>query len=371
MNYDLNESQLMLQKAARDFFTKECPKNIIKDIAKDDTGYPKELWHKMADLGWLGLIFPEKYGGTGGNFIDLVVLLEEMGRACLPGPYFSTVVSGGTVVLEAGNDDQKKRLLTGIAEGKVQVTLALTEPDRNQFSEEITLEATAKGDKYVINGIKLFVPYAHTADFIVCAANTSEGPTMFLVEKTDPSISCTLLKTLDDDKQCEVVFNKTTLSKDQVLGAVGKGRAPLRKVIDRATVAKCAEMVGGAQKVLEMTIDHVKQRVQFGRHVGSFQAVQHHCANMLMLTDTSRLLTYKAAWKLSEDMSCQKEVATAKAWVSDACKKVTMLGHQCIGGVGFMEDHDLPLYSKRTKVSESAFGDADYNREIVAEMMKL
>ena len=371
MDFDFNESQLMLQKTARDFFSKECPKNVIKEIASDDKGYPVELWNKMASLGWLGLVFPEKYGGTEGNFMDLAVILEEMGRVCLPGPFFSTVILGGMLVLEAGNEAQKKSVLANIATGKAKVTLALSEPEQIHFSEKITLEAKSKDNKYIINGVKLFVPYAHIADYIVCAAKTDEGPTLFLADAKNPAISYTLLKTMDAEKLCEVAFKNAVFTKEQVLGTSGKGQAPLRNIIDKATVAKCAEMIGGAQRVLEMTIDHVKQRVQFGRPVGSFQAVQHHCANMLVLIDTSKLLTYKAAWKLSEGMSCGKEVAMAKAWVSQAFKRVTMLGHQCIGGVAFMEDHELPLYSKRAKVYESAFGDTDYNREIVAKAMGL
>ena len=370
MDYDLNESQTMLKNTAREFLSQECPKSLVKQMAKDDRGYPSELWHKMANLGWLGLVFPEKYGGSDGNFLDLVVLCEEMGRACTPGPFFSTVVLGGMAILEAGDEPHKKALLPGIIDGSILVTLALIEPNGGQFGYDINLKAVANGDGYIINGSKIFVPDAHIANYIVCAVRSEKGITLFLIDAKQPGINITELKTLADDKQSEVVFNNVNLSKNDVLGAAGSEEL-LRRVLDKAAIAKCAEMVGGAQQVLEMTVDYVKQRMQFGRAVGAFRAVQHHCANMVVYVDTSRMLTNKAGWMLSEGIPCHKEVAMAKAWASDAYRKVTLLSHQCIGGVGFMEDHDLPLYSKRAKSAEIAFGDAEFNREVVATEMKL
>ena len=371
MDYGLNEGQEMLKKTAWDFLAAECSRNLVTEMAKDDRGYTPELWRKMAGLGWMGLPFPEKYGGTGGSFLDLAVLLEEMGRVCLPGPFFSTVVLGGGAILESGNDKQKQELLPKIAQGKLLVTLALTEPGGSYNANGMAVEAIANGDSYIINGTKLFVPDAHIADFIICVTKTNDGTTLLLVEGKSPGIEYTLLKPIAGDKQCEVRFDNVSVSKPNVLGEGGKGQIRLQEVLWRAAVAKCAEMVGGAQQVLEMTVDYVKQRVQFGQAVGAFQAVQHHCANMLTDIDTSRYVTYQAAWMLSEGLPCTKEVAMAKAWVSDAYRRVTLLGHQSIGGVAFMEDHDLPLYSKRAKAAEIAFGDADFHREVVAQQLGL
>jgi len=371
MDYGLNEEQEMLKKIARDFLTAECPKSLAREMAKDDRGYTPELWHKMAELGWIGLAFPEKYGGGGGSFLDLTVLLEEMGRACLPGPFFSTVVLGGMTILEAGNEVQKQELLPKIGEGNLIVTLALTEPGGGYNADKITMEAIASGDNYIISGIKLFVFNAHIADYIICVSKTKDGTTLFLVEGKSPGINHTLLKTIAGDKQCEVAFDKVSVPKQNVLGEVGKGQIQLQEVLCKAAVAKCAEMVGGAQQTLEMTVDYVKQRIQFGQPIGAFQAVQHHCANMVTYIDTSRFLSYKAAWMLSEGLPCGKEVAMAKAWASDAYRQVTLLGHQCIGGVALVEDHDLPLYSKRAKAAEVAFGDAEFHREVVAQELGL
>ena len=366
MDYGLNEEQTMLKRIARDFLTAECPKKLVRQMAKDDKGYTAELWHKMAELGWMGLSFPAEYGGAAGTFLDLTVLLEEMGRACLPGPFFSTVVLGGMTILKSGNEAQKQELLRKITEGELVMTLAVTEPGIGYSTDKFTVEAIANGDNYIINGTKLFVPDAHVADSIICATRTKNGITSFVIEGKCPGIKCTLLKTVTGEKQCEVRFDEVTASNRNILGKEGGGHVQLQEVLRIAAIAKCAEMVGAAQRVVEMTVEHVKQRVQFGQPVGAFQAVQHHCANMLAYLDTSRVLTYKAAWMLSEQIPCVKEAAMAKAWVSEACNKVARLGHQCIGGVAFIEDHDLPLYSKRLKAWEATFGDADFHREVVA-----
>jgi len=371
MDYGLSEQQGMLKKMARDFLITECPKSLVRQMVSDDRGYPPELWHKMAELGWMGLAFPEKYGGTGGSFLDLAVLLEEMGRACLPGPFFATVVLAGMIILKAGNETQKQELLPKIAEGNLIVTLAQTEPGGGYNVDKVTVKAVADANGYVISGTKLFVPYAHIADHIICVAKTANGVTLFLVDSKSPGISHTLLKTVDDDKQFEVVFDKVKVSSKNLLEKEGQGNIQLREVLRKAAVAKCVEMVGGAQQVLEMTVDYVKDRKQFGVPVGAFQAVQHHCANMLTDIDTSRFISYKAAWKISENLPYAMEAAMAKAWVSDAYKRVTKLGHQSMGGVSLMVDHDMPLYSKRAKAAELTLGDADFHREAVAQELGL
>lgn len=371
MDYVLNEQQQMLKKTARDFLNTECPRSLVKRMVSDEKGYPQELWHAMAELGWMGLAFPEKYGGTGGSFLDLVVLLEEMGRACLPGPFFATVVLAGMVIFEAGNETQKQELLPKIADGKLIVTLARNEPDGGYCPDKATVRAVVDGNNYIIRGTKLFVPYAHLADYIICVAKTTRGVTLFLVDNRSPGISYTLLKTIDGDKQFEVIFDKVKVSKKNILGKEGQGNIQLRDVLRKAAVAKCIEMVGGSQQVTEMTVAYVKDRKQFGLPVGAFQAVQHHCANMLTDIDTSRFISYKAAWKISENLPYAMESSMAKAWVSDAYKRVTKLGHQSMGGVSLMEDHDMPLYSKRAKAAELTLGDADFHREVVAQELGL
>ena len=372
MDFDLSEEQEMLRKAARDFLTTECPTSLAKEIVKDDKGYSPDLWRKMAELGWMGLIFPEQYGGEGGKFHDLAVLLTEMGRACLPGPFFSTVVLSGMTILEVGNEQQKQELLPAIARGDTIITLALTEPSAKYSIDGISVRATADGDGYIINGTKLFVPDALVADYIICVARTGEeGITLFLVDSKSPGLDRSLLQTIAGDKQCAVTFNKVKVPAQNIIGELDQGWLGVEKLLSKAAVAKCAEMIGGTQRVLEMTVDYAKERVQFGRPIGSFQAVQHHCANMVTDVDISRLLTYQAAWKITEGLPHSKDVAAAKAWVSDAYSRVAALGHQVMAGVAFMEDHDMPLYFKRAKAAEVVFGDADFHREVMAKEIGL
>jgi len=377
MDLGLSEEQEMLKTSARDFLQKECSKQLVKQLDESDTGYSPELWRKMAELGWMGLIFPEKYGGSGGSFLDLIVLLEEMGHNILPGPFFSTVVLGGLTVLAAGSEEQKKEFLPKIANGEMILALALTEPSASYDAASIKAKATAHNDDYIIKGTKLFVLDANVADCILCVARTKEtknpedGLTIFLVDAKSPGIKCTLLKTLARDKQCEIVLDNVTLPKKNILGKLDQGWPIVKDTLQKATAAKCAEMVGGAQAALEMTVKYAKERVQFNRPIGSFQAIQHYCANMVTDVDGARFITYKAAWKLSEGLPAIKDVAVAKAWTSEAYGRVTLLAHQIFGAIGFTMDHDIHLYYRRAKAGEIMFGDGDFQRAIVAQELGL
>jgi len=324
----------------------------------------------------MGLPFPEEYGGGEGSFLDLAVLIEEMGRACLPGPFFSTVVLGGLTILEVGTEEQKKEFLPQIAEGKLVIALALTEPSGGYKASDVNVEAVPDGDDYVISGTKLFVSDAHVADWIICVARTAtrsnpeDGLTLFLVKGDSEGLTCDLLSSLAKDKQCEVVFNKVRVPSENILGEPDEGWELVCRIMQRAAVAKSVEMVGAAQQVLEMTVDYAKERVQFERPIGSFQAVQHHCANMALAVDASRYLAYQAAWMLSEGLPCDMEVAAAKAWISDSLKQVSVLGHQVHGAIGFTLDHDMQLYSRRAKAAEVVFGDSDFHREQLARILE-
>jgi len=377
MDLGLTEEQDMLKTSARDFLQKECPKQLVRQLDESEEGYSPELWRKMAGLGWIGLPFPEEYGGGGGSFLDLVVLLETMGYNILPGPFFSTVVLGGLTILAAGNEEQKKRFLPEIASGGMILTLALTEPSARYDAASVKTTAVVRNGEYVINGTKLFVLDANVADFILCVARTKEatnpenGLTVFLVDTKSPGVKITLLKTLARDKQCEVIFDEVSVPKENMLGELNRGWPTVQGVLQRATVAKCAEMVGGAQAALDMAVAYAKERVQFNRPIGSFQAIQHYCANMVSDVDGSRFVTYKAAWKVSEGLPATFDVAVAKAWTSGAYGRVTLLAHQIFGAIGFTMDHDMHLYYRRAKAGEIMFGDGAFQRAIVAREMGL
>ena len=377
MDLGLTERQEMLKLTARGFLAKECPKAVVREMMEDERGYPPELWRKMADLGWMGLVFPGQYGGLEGDFFDLVVLFEEMGRVCLPGPFFSTVVLGGLAILTAGTEKQKQNLLPKIADGEMIITLALMESNARYDAEGVRTRATADKGDYVINGTKLFVENAHVADYILCVARTGkgktlqEGLTIFLVDGDSVGIRCTLLKTLAADKQCEVVFEDVRVPTENILGEPNQGWAIVERLLEQATVAKCAEMIGGAQATLEMVVNYAKERVQFGRPIGSFQAIQHHCANMVTNISGARFITYKAAWMVSERIPAAMEAAMAKIQTGHAYQQATVLGHQIFGAIGFCMDHDMHLYYRRAKASEISFGDSDFYREKVAQELGL
>ena len=377
MDFGLSEEQEMLKTSARDFLQKECPKQLVQQLDESDEGYSRELWRKMAELGWMGLPFPEKYGGGGGSFLDLVVLLEAMGYNVVPGPFFSTVVLGGMTLLAAGNEGQKKELLSKVAGGKLILTLAMTEPNARYEAASVKTTAALHDSKYVINGTKLFIQDANVADYLLCVARTKttgkpeNGITIFLVDSKAPGVKCTLLKTMARDKQCEVVFDNVAVPKENMVGGLNRGWQIVQDVLQKAVVAKCAEMVGGAQAALDMAVAYAKERVQFNRPIGSFQAIQHYCANMVSDVDGSRFVTYKAAWKVSEGLPATMDVAIAKAWTGAAYSRVTLLAHQIFGAVGFTMDHDLHLYYRRAKAGEIMFGDGAFQRAIVAHELGL
>jgi alkylation response protein AidB-like acyl-CoA dehydrogenase len=377
MDLGLTEQQQMLKKSAHDFLVKECPKKLVRELDASDTGYSKELWKKMADLGWLGLAFPEKYNGNGGSFFDLAVLFEELGYNIVPGPFFSTVVLAGLTLLEAGSEEQKLNYISKICSGELLMTMALTESDGTYSASSVNTEAQLKGNNYILKGTKLFVPDANVADHILVVARTKkssneqDGISIFIVDAKSPGIKCTVLKTIARDKLCEVVFEKVKIPKSNIVGTVDRGWPVIESLLKKAAVAKCAEMVGGAQASLDMAVNYAKERVQFNRPIGSFQAIQHYCANMVTDVDGSRFITYKAAWAVSEGLSADKEVSMAKAWTSEAFKRVAVLAHQIFGAIGFTMDHDMHLYFRRAKAGELAYGDADFHRNIVAQQIGL
>ena len=374
MKLTLTEEQEMLKKTARDFLADKCSKTLVKQMEESETGYFRELWQEMGELGWMGLAFPEKYGGGDMSFLDLAILLEEMGRACLPGPFFSTVILGGLSILDLGSEEQKQEYLPKLIRGEKIFTLALTEPGYHNYeASSVTVEAAPDDGNYTINGTKLFVPDAHIADYLLCVARTKpkDGITIFLVDAKNPRINYTVLKTIAGDKLCEVVFDQMPVPKANILGRLNQGWSAVQKIIQRAAVGKCCEMVGNIQRVLEMTVDYAKERKQFDRSIGSFQAIQHYCADMATDVDSARFSTYQAAWMLSEGLPCTKEVAIAKAWIGEASQRVFALAHQIHGAIGATIEHDLHYYTRRAKAAELTFGDTNFYREIVAREMGL
>jgi alkylation response protein AidB-like acyl-CoA dehydrogenase len=374
MDFGFSEEQELLRQSAREFLESECPVSYARKMMDDERGYSPEVWEKMAELGWLGLIFPEEFGGSGLTMIDLAVVLEEMGRVVLPGPYFPTVLFGGMTLLLGGSEEQKKRFLPEICSGRHKATLAWLEENGRWDAKGIQMSAAHDGTHYVLDGTKLFVHDAHNADWMVVPVRTRQdsqdsGITLLLVESSSPGLTCRVMKTMDQTRKlCEVRFDQVRVPNGNVIGPVDQGWRLLDRVIDRAKVGLCAEMCGGMDRVLQMSVDYAKVREQFGRPIGSFQAIQHKCANMLVQVESSKSATYYAAWAVTHDVpEAHLAACMAKAYCSDAYRIVSGEGIQIHGGIGFTWEHDMHLYFKRAKGSEVTFGDATWNRELVAQ----
>ncbi len=374
MNYELNEEQRIVKESANRFLAESCSKDFVREMEEDEKGFTQEFWSKMAELGWMGLPFPEEVGGAGMSFFDLTVILAEMGYFCAPGPFFSTVVLGGLTLLEAGNEEQKKRILSEVALGNRILTLAWLEEGGSWTPEGIRLRAESRDGAFTLSGTKLFVPDANVADTILVAARTGEAPeavSLLEVDAGAAGVGITLLDTLAGDKLCEVVFDNVKVPGENLLGETDGGWPVLNNTLLKAAVGKAAQMDGASQMALKYAVDYVKERVQFGKLIGTFQAIQHHCANMLTYADTIHFMTSHAAWKIAEGLPFEAEASMCKAWVSESHRKLVGLSHQVLGGVAFMEEHDLQLYFRRAKAAELTFGDASFHRERVARAMGL
>ena len=373
MDLGLTEIQQMLKTSAQDFLARECPLTLVREMEEDSRGFTDELWRQMVGLGWTGVAFPEQYGGTGGNFADLGVLLEEIGRSLAPSPFFSTVVLGGMTVLDGGSDAQKDELISRICAGTIIMTMAVAEAGAAYEPWDIQAIASQQGGGYEITGTKLFVPDAAAADVILVATRTSagsdtaDGISLFLVPAGTDGLTITPMQSVGNERVFEVSLDKVNVSADSAIGAVGEAWSIIDRAIMRATAAQCIEMLGGSEAVLDMTVEYAKGRTQFGRAIGTFQAVQHHCARMATDVEGSKNIAYQAVWRLSEGLPAQKEVAMAKAWIGPAYRRVCGTAHQCHGAIGFTKEHDLQLYTRRAKVQELTYGDANHHKEIVLQ----
>ena len=377
MDFGLNEDQETLAKYARDFLENECPTTFVRSMLDHETADDASFFKHMADLGWMGIAIPEEFGGQGMTYVDLAVLLEEMGRALVPGPYFATVCLAAPVLLEAGNDTQRKELLGAIASGERRAAVAHTEAGGRTDASGVELSARSEGGSFVLSGTKRFVLDAHVADTIVVAARTSEGSdptegvTLFLVDAGASGMSIRQLKTMDMTRRlCDVTFENVKLDADAVLGDVDRGWPKLERAMQRATGLLAAECVGGANKVLDMSVAYARERVQFGRPIGSFQAVKHKCADMLVDVELGRSAMYYAAWAASdEEQELALASSIAKAFCGEAYTRVASNGIHVHGGIGFTWEHDMHLYFKRAKANEVLLGDPSYHRDQVARLV--
>ena len=378
MEFGFTMEQDILRKSVRQFMDTEAPLTHLREMEADSKGYSPELWRKIAGLDWIGLDYPDQYGGLGGSFVDVAVVVEEMGRKLFPSPYIPTAILCGQALLAAGNDRQKSELLPRIAKGETILTLALTEPSNTYEAWGVETKATPAADGgYVLNGVKIVVPYAHVADLLIVAARTvGNGPSeanvsLFLVDSKAAGVRIAPIRITSNEKVSEVVLENVKVAAADLLGSIGGGWPVVEAVLDRGKVAMCAEMVGAAQGALDMAVNYAKERTQFGGPIGRFQAIQHTLANLATEVQGTRLLTYKAAVAIAEGEEAAADASMAKAYVSEVFLRTARAAAQIHGGYAFMKETDISLYYLRAKAAEAILGAPDDNRELVAQQMGL
>jgi alkylation response protein AidB-like acyl-CoA dehydrogenase len=367
MDFDLSKPQKLLKDSARELLARECQPARVRELMETDTAHDEALWQTIADQGWTGLIVPEEYGGLGLGLVELAAVAEEMGRACLPGAFLSTLFAAA-LIDRAGSDQQRAKYLAPLVAGELKATVALLEESGSWDAGEVKLAATRMNGNLSVSGKKLFVPDAAVADLVICVARLGDSLALLPLERGAAGLELMPMPSMDGTRKLyQLTLNDVAVSQSEVLGADGDAAGALQRAIETATVALCAEMVGGMQWVLDTSVEFAKTRQQFGRPIGAFQAVQHQCADMLLMTESARSAAYYAAWALNEQAPGASEaVSIAKAYCSDAGREVGNRGVQVHGGIGFTWEHDLHLYYKRSKAAEVMFGDASFHRERIA-----
>jgi alkylation response protein AidB-like acyl-CoA dehydrogenase len=373
MNFAFSDEQEELRRLTRRWLEEKCPSSVVRRLMESEDGYDTSLWKENAAMGWQAMAIPEQYGGAGFGFLEQVVLLEEMGRSLYPTPYLSTAVMAANVLLNVGTDEQKQKYLPALAAGDLTATVAFTEPNGSweESGVEATVTATATG--HTLNGTKSFVVDGHTADLLIVAARTPAGVSLFLVDATNSGLTSRRLETMDmTRKLAEVVLDSVEVGPEAQLGDAGSGWRAIERMLAKAVVALAAEQVGGAQRCLDMSVEYAKVRHQFGRPIGSFQAIKHKCADMLVQVESARSAAYYAAWAAAEDNDELPQVAPlAKSYCSEAFFFCAAENIQIHGGIGFTWEHDAHLYFKRAKSSELLFGDPAHHRAVLANRLGL
>jgi alkylation response protein AidB-like acyl-CoA dehydrogenase len=370
MDFDLSKPQKLLKESARELLARECPIKRVRSLMATDTAYDSGLWEAIVDQGWTGLMIPEEYGGLGLGLVELAAVAEEMGRACLPSPFISTVWASA-LIAESSNEDLRAKYLQAIAGGEMRATVALLEATGDWNPSAVGLRATRVADGYRLSGTKEFVTDAAVADIIICVARCDGELALLPVKNGASGLSVTPRPAIDDTRKIYTVnLENVLVPAGDSFGLDGHAGMALDRSTGIATVALCADMLGGMQWVLEDTVEYAKTRQQFGRPIGTYQAIQHHCADMLLKTESARSAVYYAACVVSDGDPMEREsVSIAKAYCSDAAREVGNLGIQSHGGIGFTWEHDLHLFYKRAKSSEIMFGDANYHRERLAGLV--
>ena len=371
MDFELNETQKLFKDSARELFAQECPPAVVREMIESGQSYSEEMWQKLVEQGWTGLMFDEQDGGMGLGMVEMAVAFEEMGRALVPGAFLSTVALAGSLIQGACSPAYRAKRLGDIAGGKAKATVALLEESASFDTDAVRLEATAVDGGIKLTGKKLFVPDASVSDYIITAARLGADIVLCFVDRNATGVTIKPMPSIDATRQLyEVEFNDVMVAAEDAMGNSPKARDALEHALDVATLAVSAEMVGGMQWIMDTSVEYAKTRKQFGKPIGQFQAIQHHCANMLLMTESARSAVYYAAWLMGNNPEqAPVAVSMAKAYASDSYREVGNLGIQVHGGIGFTWDEPIHFYYKRAKASELMFGDATYHRERIAKLV--
>jgi alkylation response protein AidB-like acyl-CoA dehydrogenase len=374
MDVLMNDDERMIADSAREFLDAECPTSLVRAMEADPLGYSKELWAKVAELGWQGMCLPEKAGGSNMPLVYLGLVLKEVGRAIAPLPLHSTAVASLAIARD-GSDAQQDKYLPDVVSGKSIMTWAFTEDDPRLIPEAVKMPAKTKGDDFILNGTKLFVDNFPAADYVLVVARTTprskgaDGLTLFIVDAKSDGISEKGLITLAKDRQSEVTFKNVKVPKANVIGKPGEAWPIVERMLDRGTALLCAQMVGAARKDIEMAFEYAKFREAFGQPIGAFQSVQHMCADMQIWVDGGELLTFEALWKLDQGLPASVEVSQAKAFCNEKCEAAVRQSQSIHGGIGFMMEFDLQLWFRRISAWTMRMGTAFEHRARIARAL--
>ena len=377
MEFALNETQKLFKNTAQKVFKEKCTITNLKEMEETEGGHSPELYKYIAELGFLGLIIPEEYGGVGGDLLDLALVVEEAGWAALSGPFISTLSYGVLPLLKYGTEEQKNELLPKIASGEVIITAAFSEAQAHYDMEYVCTSAVDnQKEGYSLSGTKLFVPHANSADYILTLARTGkekgkDGLSLFIIESNLPGVQISSMPSIGSDALFEVEFSGVNVDESAILGAVGEGYKATKNIIQHATALQAIEMSGILQRAVDVTNEYVKERMQFGRAIGTFQAVQHRLSDMLTVVEGGKLTAYHAIWKLNEGLEAETEVATAKAFLSKEGQNVLVGAHQLHGGMGIDFDYPLQFCFRRFKSKQVDLGSAAIHLETIAKELPI
>jgi len=375
MDFDFTQEQVMLRDLTREFMTRESTPRAVRTLMEDERGFSDATWQQLAEMGLQGVNIDAGYGGQGLGMIELALVLDEMGRAAYPSPYFATVVLAAGAIAAGGQATQMARYLPDIAAGRTKATLALIESALSWTPAMVDMQAQRRGSEFVLSGVKRFVPFAHVADLILVVARTSasdsDGTTVFAVPSDASGLSQKLNVEMDRTNRTSTVsFEGVVVPADAVVGEVDHGWRVIGPVLERAAVCAAAEMLGAARRCMDMSVEYAKVRQQFGQPIGMFQAIKHACSDMLLEVENSHGATYYAAWALDAGSTeASLAASSAKSYVGDASRKVCGSSIQVHGGIGFTWEYDLHLYFKRAKHFEPLYGDADFHRERALQLV--